>query len=100
MNKLDLVREVAKYSGYSQPVVKEILEVMVATIRYEVARTGLVRIGGLGKFQRVYRRPILVSPRDFATGKRQKMRLFPARNMVKFTPSETFSNAMPPPEEI
>lgn len=56
MKKDDVVREVARRSGSSQPVVRAVLTALSGTILDGIIKEGTVRIGGLGLFKRQLRK--------------------------------------------
>jgi nucleoid DNA-binding protein len=98
MTKDELVREVAFYSGYAQPVVKEVVEKLIEGIRRGVEREGIVRVGGLGAFVKKVRKGRVYYGRALNGKVTPPPVEYPDTSVVRFAPSTKFKESLSPPD--
>lgn len=75
MNKRELINSIAEKTGYTQTVVRKVLNTFIETLYEEMQAENKVRIGGLGVFAPVARKirpvrnpqtlePLMLAPRN------------------------------------
>jgi nucleoid DNA-binding protein len=97
MTKDDLIRNAAIFSGYSQPVVRDILEHLIARIRAGVEVEGIVRIGGLGAFVKKVRKGRVYYGRALKGTATPPPVEYPDTSVVRFMPAARFKDMLSPP---
>ena len=97
MKKDDLIRNVSIFSGYAQPVVRDIVEHLIARIRAGVEVEGMVRIGGLGTFVKKVRKGRVYYGRALKGTVTPPPVEYPDTSVVRFKPSAQFKNMLTPP---
>lgn len=91
MLKKDLIKEVARASGHSEKVVREILEAAYTRVLTALAGGASVMLLGLGKLSVVRRGE--KRARDLRTG---QVVMVPPRNVVTLRPSDSVNEAINP----
>lgn len=98
MTKNELIREVAYYTGYAQPVVKEVVEKLIEGILRGVEREGIVRVGGLGAFVKKVRKGRVYYGRALNGKVTPPPVEYPDMSVVRFSPSTKFKDVLTPPD--
>jgi nucleoid DNA-binding protein len=93
MTKADVIRVVAKTSGYNKTVVGEVLEQLIEVVKSGLVLDGIVRIGGLGAFvvKTLKGRPYYPA---HIMGTQVERVMVPDRNTVRLEPSPGLKEAV------